>query len=142
MYKIIMFCFSVFYAFSNEPHILDIPKDKVLTIKSLYCLGITETIHIDSFRKIVEEMPTFVARDRGYEFYLDINASQLLVRKNPKSQFIYKYKSKNTYENSTERSILKYKLNTLDLVEIRHGKIEIEYECELAKDVLRVRQQK
>jgi hypothetical protein len=140
MYKIIIFCGSVLLSFANEPYFADMSEAKVLTLKSLYCLGITESIHIDSFRKLVEEMPTFVARDRGYEFYLDINPSHLLVRKNEKNQFIYTYKSKNTYYNSTERSILKYKLNTLDLLEIRHGKIEIEYECELAEDVLKVRQ--
>ena len=141
MYKIIIFCCSLISGFSNELHFADVPEEKTskITIKSLYCLGITESIHIDSFRKIVEEMPTFEARDRGYEFFLDINASQLLVRKNTKSQFIYKYKNKNTYVNAKERSTLKYKLNTLDLLEIRHGKIEIEYECELAKDVLNVK---
>jgi len=141
MYKIIIFGCSVLFAFANEPHFANISEEKTpkITIKSLYCLGITESIHIDSFRKIVEEMPTFEARDRGYEFFLDINASQLLVRKNTKSQFIYRYKSKNTYYNAIERSILKYKLNTLDLLEIRHGKIEIKYECEFAEDVLKVR---
>ena len=146
MKKIIFFCLNIVFALANEFNLeMNLTDEKALktnmgTAKSLYCLGIIESIHIDSFRKIVEELTTFEARDRNYEFFLDINTTQLLVRKNPKSQFIYKKKKKNTYYNSTERSLLKYDPDTLGLLEIRSGKIEIKYECELAEDVLRVRQ--